>query len=154
MATPPLGSGAGSHLPAPVLILSGACTALAVIVSAMSIHLQLKNYHKPILQRYAHLATMQGERAEGLFAEWLYELCSWSRYTQFHPSFPYFLWKQLLSLTLYEIYTRYVHELIRLRASMAVGTLGRIWMCVSDASLALFASIMSGSVCLAYSVRL
>jgi hypothetical protein len=48
-----LGSGAGSALPAPALIFAGACTFLSVVVSAMSIYLQLKNYHKPILQRFA-----------------------------------------------------------------------------------------------------
>lgn len=47
----PLGSGAGSSLPLPVLVLSGSSTLVAVLVSAMSIYLQLKNYRKPILQR-------------------------------------------------------------------------------------------------------
>jgi hypothetical protein len=47
------GSGAGSRLPTPVLVLAGTSTFVAVIVSAMSIHLQLKNYRKPSLQRYA-----------------------------------------------------------------------------------------------------
>jgi hypothetical protein len=46
-----MGSGAGSGLPAVVLVLAGMCTVFAVFVSAMSIHLQLKNYRKPVLQR-------------------------------------------------------------------------------------------------------
>lgn len=46
------GSGAGSRLPTVVLVLSGLSTIVAVLVSAMSIYLQLKNYRKPILQRY------------------------------------------------------------------------------------------------------
>ncbi|RDB16464.1 hypothetical protein Hypma_002814 [Hypsizygus marmoreus] len=45
------GSGAGSRLPLPVLVLSGVSTFVAVFVSATSIYLHLKNYRKPILQR-------------------------------------------------------------------------------------------------------
>ncbi|KAF9456225.1 organic solute transporter Ostalpha-domain-containing protein [Collybia nuda] len=45
------GSGAGSRLPTAVLVVSGVSTVVAVLVSAMSIYLQLKNYRKPILQR-------------------------------------------------------------------------------------------------------
>lgn len=45
------GSGAGSRLPTPILVLAGTSTFVAVIVSAMSIHLQLRNYRKPSLQR-------------------------------------------------------------------------------------------------------
>ena len=47
------GSGAGSRLPAIVLIFAGVSTLVAVLVSAMSIYLQLKNYRKPSLQRFA-----------------------------------------------------------------------------------------------------
>ncbi|KAF8621266.1 hypothetical protein AX15_007926 [Amanita polypyramis BW_CC] len=46
-----IGSGSGSSLPVPVLVLAGVCTLVAVLVSAMSIYLQLKNYRKPLLQR-------------------------------------------------------------------------------------------------------
>ncbi|KNZ80394.1 Transmembrane protein 184 like protein [Termitomyces sp. J132] len=46
-----LGSGAGSRLPTPVLVLSGVSTLVAVVVSATSIYLHLKNYRKSILQR-------------------------------------------------------------------------------------------------------
>ncbi|KAF8335120.1 DUF300 domain-containing protein [Amanita rubescens] len=45
------GSGSGSSLPVPVLILAGVCTFVAVLVSAVSILLQLRNYRKPLLQR-------------------------------------------------------------------------------------------------------
>ncbi|KIY70667.1 DUF300-domain-containing protein [Cylindrobasidium torrendii FP15055 ss-10] len=46
-----MGNGAGSHLPLPVLIVSGVCTIVAVAVSAMSISMHLRNYRKPALQR-------------------------------------------------------------------------------------------------------
>lgn len=52
-----LGSGAGSGLPLAVLVLSGLSTLVAVLVSAMSIYLHLKNYRKPILQRFASLQS-------------------------------------------------------------------------------------------------
>ncbi|KDR79314.1 hypothetical protein GALMADRAFT_208731 [Galerina marginata CBS 339.88] len=45
------GSGAGSRLPTPVLVLAGLSTLVAVLVSMMSIFLQLRNYRKPALQR-------------------------------------------------------------------------------------------------------
>ncbi|TFK36226.1 organic solute transporter Ostalpha-domain-containing protein [Crucibulum laeve] len=45
------GEGAGSRLPTVVLVLAGVSTFVAVLVSGMSIHLQLKNYRKPVLQR-------------------------------------------------------------------------------------------------------
>ncbi|KAH7890549.1 DUF300-domain-containing protein [Phlebopus sp. FC_14] len=45
------GHGAGSSLPFPVLLLSGISTLVAVIVSGLSIWLQLRNYRKPFLQR-------------------------------------------------------------------------------------------------------
>ncbi|KAH9918065.1 organic solute transporter Ostalpha-domain-containing protein [Fomitopsis serialis] len=48
---PDLGSGSGSSLPFPVLLLSGLATVAATAVSATSICLHLKNYRKPILQR-------------------------------------------------------------------------------------------------------
>ena len=56
---------ANSALPAPVLVLAGVCTSLAVVLSAISIYLQLKNYHKPYLQRFAFhllLAVVLGRR--------------------------------------------------------------------------------------------
>ncbi|KAJ7176913.1 DUF300 domain-containing protein [Mycena filopes] len=43
--------GAGSSLPTPVLTVAGLFTLVAVVVSGMSIHLQLRNYRKPALQR-------------------------------------------------------------------------------------------------------
>ncbi|KAJ7195993.1 DUF300 domain-containing protein [Mycena rebaudengoi] len=43
--------GAGAKLPTSVLTVSGLCTLVAVVVSGMSIYLQLKNYRKPALQR-------------------------------------------------------------------------------------------------------
>ncbi|KAF9444498.1 DUF300-domain-containing protein, partial [Macrolepiota fuliginosa MF-IS2] len=46
-----VGSGSGSRLPTPVLILAGVSTAVAVLVSTISIVFQFKNYRKPILQR-------------------------------------------------------------------------------------------------------
>ena len=46
-----LGGGSGNALPAPVLVFSGICTAVAVFISSMSIFLHLKNYRKPTLQR-------------------------------------------------------------------------------------------------------
>jgi hypothetical protein len=45
------GSGSGSSLPLAVLLVAGISTFIAVIVSAMSIYLHLKNYLKPSLQR-------------------------------------------------------------------------------------------------------
>ncbi|KAF9238246.1 DUF300-domain-containing protein [Melanogaster broomeanus] len=46
-----LGHGYGSSLPLPVLVLAGICTLVAVVVSGISIWLQLRNYRKPFLQR-------------------------------------------------------------------------------------------------------
>ncbi|KIJ62327.1 hypothetical protein HYDPIDRAFT_176629 [Hydnomerulius pinastri MD-312] len=46
-----LGRGAGSSLPLPVLLLAGISTLVAVVVSGLSIWLQLRNYRKPFLQR-------------------------------------------------------------------------------------------------------
>ncbi|PCH37147.1 DUF300-domain-containing protein [Wolfiporia cocos MD-104 SS10] len=48
---PSLGSGSGSALPFPVLLLAGLSTIAATFVSATSIFLHLKNYRKPVLQR-------------------------------------------------------------------------------------------------------
>lgn len=50
--------GSGSHLPAGVLILAGVSTVIAVVVSAFSIYLHLKNYRKPALQRYVRDAYL------------------------------------------------------------------------------------------------
>jgi hypothetical protein len=55
-----LGSGAGSRLPLPVLVLAGLSTLVAVLVSGMSIFLHLKNYRKPVLQRYAFRKECSG----------------------------------------------------------------------------------------------
>lgn len=44
-------SGSGSSLPVAVLLVAGISTVIAVLVSAMSIYLHLKNYLKPSLQR-------------------------------------------------------------------------------------------------------
>ncbi|KAJ7100887.1 DUF300 domain-containing protein [Mycena belliarum] len=43
--------GAGNKLPTPVLTVAGMCTLVAVIASGISIHMQLRNYRKPALQR-------------------------------------------------------------------------------------------------------
>ncbi|PIL27092.1 transporter [Ganoderma sinense ZZ0214-1] len=51
MVGPELGHGSGSSLPLPVLLVAGTCTAVATVVSAMSILMHLKNYRKPHLQR-------------------------------------------------------------------------------------------------------
>ncbi|KAI0081589.1 DUF300-domain-containing protein [Panus rudis PR-1116 ss-1] len=48
---PDLGRGSGSSLPYPVLVLAGLATVIATAISTISIHLQLKNYRKPHLQR-------------------------------------------------------------------------------------------------------
>lgn len=48
-----VGSGSGSSLPTVVLLLSGISALVAVLVSTMSILLQLKSYRKPVLQRHA-----------------------------------------------------------------------------------------------------
>ncbi|KAF8885393.1 organic solute transporter Ostalpha-domain-containing protein [Gymnopilus junonius] len=45
------GTGSGSRLPTTVLTLAGISTFIAVLVSMMSIWLQLRNYRKPALQR-------------------------------------------------------------------------------------------------------
>jgi hypothetical protein len=45
------GSGAGSRLPTPLLVVAGVSTLVAVLVSTISILLQLRNYRKPALQR-------------------------------------------------------------------------------------------------------
>ncbi|KAL4063857.1 DUF300-domain-containing protein [Scleroderma citrinum] len=45
------GHGAGSSLPLPVLVFAGVSTFVAVVVSGISIWLQLRNYRKPLLQR-------------------------------------------------------------------------------------------------------
>ena len=53
-------SGAGSRLPTVILSLAGISTAVAVLVSTMSILLQLRNYRKPALQRYfwSHFSSL------------------------------------------------------------------------------------------------
>ncbi|KAG9309616.1 hypothetical protein JVU11DRAFT_10277 [Chiua virens] len=50
-----LGHGSGSSLPLPVLALAGVSTIIAVVVSGVSISLQLRNYRKPLLQRCVRL---------------------------------------------------------------------------------------------------
>lgn len=52
---PNMGHGSGSALPLPILLVAGVCTAVATIVSAVSITMHLKNYRKPHLQRYVLL---------------------------------------------------------------------------------------------------
>jgi hypothetical protein len=44
--------GAGSKLPSVLLGLTGFATAVATIISFMSIYQHLKNYRQPFLQRY------------------------------------------------------------------------------------------------------
>ena len=43
----------GPRLPLPLLTTAGLCTLVAVLVSTISILLQLRNYRKPFLQRYS-----------------------------------------------------------------------------------------------------
>lgn len=52
-----LGHGSGSSLPLPVLALAGVSTLVAVVVSGISIWLQLTNYRKPLLQRYPLISS-------------------------------------------------------------------------------------------------
>lgn len=82
--SPELGSGAGSSLPLVVLVLSGVSTLVAVLVSAMSIYLQLKNYRKPVLQRFASERTFDARFYAYICAEWSYESWSWSLFTGSH----------------------------------------------------------------------
>lgn len=56
----PPGEGSGSALPFPLLLLAGLCTVFSVFVSFMSIYLHLKNYRKPMLQRYVCLFLLRG----------------------------------------------------------------------------------------------
>ncbi|KAF8184782.1 DUF300 domain-containing protein [Pholiota molesta] len=51
LATMANDSGAGSRLPTPLLVMAGASAVVAVLVSTVSILLQLRNYRKPALQR-------------------------------------------------------------------------------------------------------
>ena len=66
------GSGSGSSLPLLVLLVAGISTLVAVLVSAMSIYLHLKNYLKPSLQRYASSHCL-ADHADVRDVEWLYE---------------------------------------------------------------------------------
>lgn len=52
------GSGSGSSLPTILLTFAAACTLVAVVVSAMSVFMHLKNYRKPVLQRCAPSALI------------------------------------------------------------------------------------------------
>ena len=45
--------GSGNSLNASILLSAGICTIVATVVAFGSIYLQLKNYRKPILQRYS-----------------------------------------------------------------------------------------------------
>jgi hypothetical protein len=42
------------------LLISGLATLVAVVVSGMSVHLQLRNYRKPALQRCVLLVHISG----------------------------------------------------------------------------------------------
>ncbi|TFK47287.1 hypothetical protein OE88DRAFT_1665984 [Heliocybe sulcata] len=53
-----LGSGSGSSLSPVLLTVSGISTLVATVISVMSITLQLKNYRKPILQRFALMSFL------------------------------------------------------------------------------------------------
>lgn len=68
-----LGSGAGSSLPTPVLVLAGVSSLIAVLVSAMSVYLQLKNYRKPSLQRCVFCSQKEFVILLKTGAEWSYE---------------------------------------------------------------------------------
>lgn len=68
------GPGSGSSLPPLLLALAGVSTAFAVVVSAISVFMHLKNYRKPVLQRYVSLHLIVVEM--GLThpsPEWSYE---------------------------------------------------------------------------------
>ena len=54
------GPGAGSALNPILLTFAGLSTLVATVVSAMSIYLHLKNYRKPLLQRYVVLPVTFG----------------------------------------------------------------------------------------------
>lgn len=66
---PSLGSGSGSSLPLPVLLLSGISTLVATVVSVTSIFLHIRNYRKPRLQRYvsvwSHVTLITCESQNG-----------------------------------------------------------------------------------------
>ena len=111
MVAPELGHGSGSSLPLPVLLVAGTCTAVATVVSAMSILMHLKNYRKPHLQRYVRqsrpASCLLDSRSYHPAAK-SYESCSWSRSTQSRPSYHYSRSRPPSLSMLYETYTRCV----------------------------------------------
>jgi hypothetical protein len=72
VVTNSVGSGSGSRLPTSVLVLAGISTLVAVLVSTMTIILQLKSYRKPLLQRCVSAAESHITNSHDL-TEWLYE---------------------------------------------------------------------------------
>lgn len=50
--SPDHGSGSGSALNPGILVAAGLSALVATVLATLSILLQLKNYRKPILQRY------------------------------------------------------------------------------------------------------
>lgn len=100
-----VGSGSGSRLPIAVLIIAGVSTFVAMSVSALSIILQLKNYRKPILQRYVR-GSIRDAFLTYFLSGWSYESCSWFLSTPFLLSSPSFRLKLPLLLTPSETYTR------------------------------------------------
>jgi len=54
-STPDRGSGSGSALNPAILITAGISALVATVLATFSIWLQLKNYRRPILQRYVFL---------------------------------------------------------------------------------------------------
>lgn len=47
-----LSGGTGKRLGNAVIILTGVCTLIAILITVLAVWLQLKNYRKPLLQRY------------------------------------------------------------------------------------------------------
>ena len=108
-----LGHGSGSRLPLPVLQLTGISTVVAVAVSGISIWLQLRNYRKPLLQRYASFVRAHSPRTlTHSFPEWSCASWSWYRYMRCRPSSRSSPWRQPSSLTSYAMFTRCLYRSI------------------------------------------
>lgn len=103
-----LGHGSGSSLPLPVLELAGISTIVAVVVSAISIWLHLRNYRKPLLQRYFRVLVRAHSPSALMlgFKEWSSASWSWSHCTPCRHLFRSSPWRQPSSLTLCATYMR------------------------------------------------
>lgn len=106
-----LGHGSGSRLPLPILELAGVSTIVAVVVSGISIWLQLRNYRKPLLQRCAPFVRTHSPATLMLpFTAWSCASWSWYQYTRWRPSFRSSPWRQPSSSTLYATFTRCLYR--------------------------------------------